>query len=693
MKFTKFYKTIKAIAYLGVVASVIDKTTYRCVSAWSLSFIKQFESRLIVNGAYWTMSRYKSIYNLTKQKLMNHNLEQDPFISTTKCGWPKEVYPIKDYINLENLFVVRLVLTVLRIYESVKLKETFEPESIVSEYSGKPLYPIIKDFSKFVKLWITKFKPNWFKLCKISNLLPELSFRLKAGPNGPSILTAHLDAISLYKNKELWNVIATLAKKLEAFGIFNTMNSIKDSCKQFDFNKSKDLLLGRISLASEPAGKTRLFAIGNFWIQSLLKPLHNRLMSILKGLKMDGTYDQMKQFNRATKLSCNLASWSYDLSKATDRFPLLILQEVMQHLFSKEISVLWYKLMILIPYSYGNKSYHWRVGQPLGLFTSWAIFALTHHLTVQYCAYKAYGKLIYFKDYSLLGDDIVIWNRKVAQMYLHFMNDIGVAINLTKSVTGSKKDNRIEFAKRVAYQGQNISGLGFPLIEASYKYGVLSGWNRLLEILENEDFINIEGHLVFPDVEWYDLPIGELTPQHRQFIWFHTCKMALAQKLFIADGDGNILSHDDVMEQFVLEQLVGTNNQIKSLPKRHQLDKVINRIKKISKRFGVQVSTDLFGAKWIESNSMTLAHPIILYLDLIGSKYFTKVEEFHIVINAKLWTQSSTVLLNNWSKDLVIPSLKLDVFYNEGRHENIKLTVKTIIRSFNKLMRLINKTE
>jgi hypothetical protein len=55
------------------------------------------------------------------------------------------------------------------------------------------------------------------------------------------------------------------------------------------------------------------------------------------------------------------------------------------------------------------------------------------------------------------------------------MNDLGVEINLSKSIIGSKLNSRIEFAKRVSYQGQNISGLGFKMIESSYKYDNLSG--------------------------------------------------------------------------------------------------------------------------------------------------------------------------------------------------------------------------
>jgi hypothetical protein len=122
------------------------------------------------------------------------------------------------------------------------------------------------------------------------------------------------------------------------------------------------------------------------------------------------------------------------------------------------------------------------------------------------------------------------------------------------------------------------------------------------------------------------------------------------------------------------------------------LNKVLNRIQKVSKKFGVQIYTDLFQLNWSQINQLTYAHPIILYLDQNGSKFFMKLYEFHDIIKSKLWDQKSTILLNDWSKDLIIPSIKVDVFFNDNRVENIKFTTNIIQKSFNKLMRLIKQS-
>jgi len=42
-------------------------------------------------------------------------------------------------------------MTVLRIFESIKLPPEFDKSSIVNDYNGKPLQPIIKEFKSFLE--------------------------------------------------------------------------------------------------------------------------------------------------------------------------------------------------------------------------------------------------------------------------------------------------------------------------------------------------------------------------------------------------------------------------------------------------------------------------------------------------------------------------------------------------------------
>lgn len=70
-------------------------------------------------------------------------------------------------------------------------------------------------------------------------------------------------------------------------------------------------------------------------------------------------------------------------------------------------------------------------GQPLTYYSSWPLFALSHHILVWYCAERLYpGRL--FDQYAVLGDDVVIADQKVAIAYEQALSDIKVTISYQK---------------------------------------------------------------------------------------------------------------------------------------------------------------------------------------------------------------------------------------------------------------------
>jgi len=89
------------------------------------------------------------------------------------------------------------------------------------------------------------------------------------------------------------------------------------------------------------------------------------------------------------------------------------------------------------------------------------MLAMTHHLIVQFAAYQTYGKRkSYFPYYAILGDDIVIFNTKVAKAYHRVITLLGVECNLSKSVISPSGDS-LEFAKKTFYKGVNVSPIPF----------------------------------------------------------------------------------------------------------------------------------------------------------------------------------------------------------------------------------------
>jgi hypothetical protein len=158
-------------------------------------------------------------------------------------------------------------------------------------------------------------------------------------------------------------------------------------------NPLKPVAVGQLSCKEEAAGKIRVFAMVDIWTQSVLKPLHDFLFSILKSIPNDATFDQNaaveRCFTKARKSGC---SFGYDLSAATDRLPVRLQVSILSSLIGRPAARLWAELLVNRDYYLNHKkgqvmetdSFRYSVGQPMGALSSWAMLALTHHLLVQY---------------------------------------------------------------------------------------------------------------------------------------------------------------------------------------------------------------------------------------------------------------------------------------------------------------------
>lgn len=220
--------------------------------------------------------------------------------------------------------------------------------------------------------------------------------------------------------------------------------------------KDHRLYFGRLSAVVEGAGKRRVFAIGNYVRQSLLRPVHDWAMNVLKRIPMDGTFDQEKPIRALRKLRCRDV-YSFDLKSATDRFPLRFIYQVLHLYFGPRVaSCIAHGALGLSSYEVSGllkkkRTNHPRlvsfvVGQPLGYLGSWPLFTLAHHMLVWLAALTVYPKEERFTRYALLGDDIVIADVKVASEYQWLIRQLGVDISLPKSLISN--NGTLEFAKR-----------------------------------------------------------------------------------------------------------------------------------------------------------------------------------------------------------------------------------------------------
>lgn len=239
--------------------------------------------------------------------------------------------------------------------------------------------------------------------------------------------------------------------------------------------------LGKLGFIPEPAGKIRVVAMVDSLTQMLLRPLHDAVFGVLRKIPQDGTFDQEAPAILLGKQGVK-HFWSYDLSAATDRFPVSLQQGLLSYLIGPRVARAWRLLLtertFRVPRFISEKqrvprgtpeTVRYNAGQPMGAYTSWAVFALTHHLLVQFAAYQAGHGLKWFTLYALLGDDVVIAERSVAEKYLLLLQAIGVEVGLAKSLISER--GVFEFAKRtfrVTDEGLlvNLSGISLDAIGA-----------------------------------------------------------------------------------------------------------------------------------------------------------------------------------------------------------------------------------
>lgn len=93
---------------------------------------------------------------------------------------------------------------------------------------------------------------------------------------------------------------------------------------------------GRLCCACTVDGKRRLFAVGNYVNQRLLFPLHQWCASVLKTIPMDGTFNQTDPLDRLAGVPGTVHS--IDLKSTTDRWPLLVMFELVQALFGRSFA-------------------------------------------------------------------------------------------------------------------------------------------------------------------------------------------------------------------------------------------------------------------------------------------------------------------------------------------------------------------
>lgn len=450
----------------------------------AIRYIIILDKSIRTRGIKTTIKDFKVLRNLVTRYLCGSPIYKSDRVRIMREGWPFRLKFLWHPDITTSPQDKRFVLSLLVFLRGIQGKDAPDLSPITRPYTGVNL-DIIKGIIE-----------SSYRILSSPRQFPEFkSWHLttKSGPYGHSLSHLVDDFKSLSSDIKIWlscvggDRYSSYINKIETFITVEREEEIRTTFKQ---SKSKwtQIFSGRLNMVPDSESKTRVIAQINYFIQAALRPLHEDLIRILSKIPNDLTFDQSLAPNKLVRSPGSIYH-SLDLSQATDRFPMELQQHLLLLLYGNQLSDAWGNI-IRIPFLVDPKIggevgqfVRYSIGQPIGCYSSWSAFTLTHHCIAQYsikasgCTNKA--------CYVILGDDIVIADDAVACIYKEVLGKLGVEISELKSHSST---HSYEIAKRwFSEDGREYSpwsthalaacGRSPGIIQQCLKEQSLKGWS------------------------------------------------------------------------------------------------------------------------------------------------------------------------------------------------------------------------
>jgi hypothetical protein len=460
-------------------------------------WFSRFRTAMIHRGLPYAIKRSKEERLLFLRYLSGAPMTQSNLI---RVGIYKGLPKLKslrklDFCDLWDLRVITTVMSVSRVF-TVKPKPDFSPliNPTAGTYKTVLESEVIKAIRTLVRNRADRKFDSSFKGFHSSN---------KTSPIGlPALMSSVYEAgIILNNYPDLINNLTTLVGSeftgmLTSVGL-NEKGLVSTFDTKSDIKAKYHSLIRRVTTIADKEGKTRIIAILDYWSQTALKPLHDHFLKILKTIPFDMTYDQ----SRIPYEKIEGKVFSFDLTNATDRFPISLQKEVLKYFIGRDKAEAWASLLTSLPFSYKGQKYSFTAGQPLGAYSSWTIFTFCHHIVVQIAISRAHCEANARDVYRILGDDILMWDPNVAREYRKIMKGLDVEISETKTFEST---SFFEFAKRHFLRSNSVWAeiTGFPIagllqsikvpyLASQYFSGICKkGWLEIEHLLNTPDVYN-----------------------------------------------------------------------------------------------------------------------------------------------------------------------------------------------------------
>lgn len=420
------------------------------------NYLTNITAMISNHGVNQTIIYHKEILRFIQQSCMNQSttFNQKQFWTKMRQGYPS--FLIKD-VRLPMKQLMRDVrfrqglLTICNFYKTLKAPISYDVSTItqVNPMSHTVRYgELIEDIASHFEDFLKTRKVTPFELNSSHN---PIFVTPKASAQGANAIgyTSILDAIACNDTGiiETQRKIAKLVFTSKAFDQWESLISASLSERNPDEKYSN--MTGRLHFLQEGGGKTRVICIPDIWTQTVLKPIHDFLMKVLKKFPCDGTFSHNLLAKRVRKFTKTGALNCYDLRAATDRMPVDLQEKVLEKLLPENLSTLWKTLLVDREIHYPGGQLRYAVGQPMGMLSSWAAMAITNHAIINYSKTERF--------YAVIGDDMAIASKSGTEKYEKVLEELGMEISIEKSVLSTPENNLGEIAKRLFIDGAEIS--------------------------------------------------------------------------------------------------------------------------------------------------------------------------------------------------------------------------------------------
>lgn len=485
---------LKEIGWRIVTLSLLstkETSRFRMLHNFGVFILKMNKN----HGPVYTVKYLKACQLSIQKKLAGQpfsslrEIEPDyNFPRLSKSGLPS-VIKTRDRSSICNnsYRIIRLYLSLFSLYRVIKIDFSPKLSTITDSFGGSKIH--LDDFN----VWLERSSKHILQKFSKLDIKDLTSYRIlpimKSSPLGSKSYRHLIQSYLSLKDSEIWQDLLDYIKCTNSKNFSILFSNIEYCINKFNISSVSDQsYLGKLSFKEEAAGKLRIFAMVDIITQSLLEPLHRTLFDLFKNIPNDCTHDQNQGFKYAQDLSLKYnCSYGFDLSAATDRLPLSSQKAILNSLFG--IGSFWANILVNRDYHITKNNYgipigpiRYSVGQPMGALSSWAMLNLVHHMMIQFIAVHLdkIPKGSWYTEYIILGDDLVLFDKDVADRYLLLCKELGVSINLSKSIIATSKPV-VEFAKRTSVNGVDVSALPFKeLLTGNNFFGRLAITTRLI---------------------------------------------------------------------------------------------------------------------------------------------------------------------------------------------------------------------